>query len=125
MKGNAPIERRRHKRFSTQEGSFAIVKNHFSKPGQIIDVSMHGLAFKYIDNGKNSKGILKLDILLSGHGIYSKNIPFKTVSDFEIKSEIPFTSIKMRRCCVKFGKLDCLHASQLEDFILNHTADQI
>jgi hypothetical protein len=125
MDRKAPIERRQHKRFNAQDGAFAVVKNHVSKLGQIIDVSMRGLAFKYIANGKQSKGILALDIFLSGHGIYTKNIPFKTVSDFEMKSEIPFSSIKMRRCCVQFGELTHTHVSQLEDFIRNHTANQI
>jgi hypothetical protein len=125
MDRKAPIERRQHKRFNARDGAFALVKNHFSKIGQIIDVSMRGLAFKYIANGEQSKGIFELDIFLSGHGIYSKNIPFKTVSDFEMKNEIPFSSIKMRRCCLQFEELTHIHVSQLEDFIRNHTAGQI
>jgi hypothetical protein len=125
MDRKAPIERRQHKRFNAQDGAFALVKNHVSRLGQIIDVSMRGLAFKYIGNGKQSKGIFELDIFLSGQGIHSKNIPFKTVSDFEMKSEVPFSSIKMRRCCVQFGELTHTHVSQLKDFILNYTADQI
>ena len=125
MVRKAPNERRKYKRFNAQDGAFALVKNHDSKVGQIIDVSMRGLAFKYIANGKQSKGVFELDIFLTGHGIHSKNIPFKTISDFEMKREIPFSFVKMRRCCVQFGELSHIHMSQLEDFIRNHTADQI
>jgi hypothetical protein len=124
MDKKASIERRKYTRFNAQEGAFALVKNHISNLGQIIDVSMRGLAFKYIANGKQSKGIFAMDIFLSGHGMHSKNIPFKTVSDIEMKSEIPFSSVKMRRCCVQFGELTHTHVLQLEEFIRNHTANQ-
>ena len=122
MDRKALIERRQLNRFNAQDGAFAVAKNHVSKLGQIMNVSMRGLAFKYIANGQQSNGIFELDILLSGHGIHSKNIPSKTVSDFEMKNEFSFSSIRMRRCCVQFGELTRIHISQLEDFIQNHTA---
>lgn len=122
MDRKALIERRQLKRFNAQDGAFALARNHVSKLGQIMNVSMRGLAFKYIANGQQSNGIFQLDIFLSGRGFHSKNIPSKTVSDFEMKSEFPFSSIRMRRCCVQFGELTRIHMSQLEDFIQNHTA---
>ena len=125
MDGQTPVERRQHKRFNAREGAFALVKNHISRLGQIIDVSMRGLAFKYIANGRHARGRSELDIFLSGNRMHLKNIPFKTVSDFEMKSESPFNLVRMRRCCVQFGELTHIHVSQLEDFIQNHTAHQI
>ena len=122
MDRKALIERRQLKRFNAQDGAFAVTRNHVSKLGQIMNVNMRGLAFKYIANGQQSNGIFQLDIFLSGRGFHSKNIPSKTVSDFEMKSEIPFSSLRMRRCCVQFGELTRIHMSQLEDFIQNHTA---
>ncbi len=122
MDRKALIERRQLNRFNAQDGAFAVARNHVSKLGQIMNVSMRGLAFKYIANGKQSNGLFELDIFLSGHGIHLKNIPSKTVSDFEMKSDFPFSSIRMRQCCVQFGELTRIHISQLEDFIQNHTA---
>ena len=43
------IERRRHKRYKAVEGAYAAISPHSHKLGQVIDISMGGLSFKYID----------------------------------------------------------------------------
>ena len=43
----AALERRKHKRFNAFSGVFA-VNSHF---GLIVDISMGGLSFRYVDRG--------------------------------------------------------------------------
>ncbi len=42
-------ERRKYTRYSIKNGSYATISPDSTKLGQIIDISMGGLAFKYID----------------------------------------------------------------------------
>ena len=119
------IERRNQKRFQAQDGAFAAIRGSASKVGQIIDISRGGLAFRYIANGELSNGAAELDILLANNRFLLEKVPFKTISDFEIDKEIPFTFITMRRLGVQFGDLLDSHTSQLEYFIQNHTIAEL
>jgi len=112
------VEQRRYKRFQVPKGTFVGLGPHDTKVGQIIDVSMGGLAFRYVGDAEPSNG--ELDIFLSERDFYVGRIPFKTVSDFEITGRIG-SSISMRRSGVQFRKLTRGQTSQLEHFIQNHT----
>lgn len=116
------LEQRIHERFRAKDGAFAVIKDQ-SKPtiGQIIDISKGGLAFKYLANGVVVKGNNKLDIFFSGQGIQLKDISFQTVCDFELKSPLSFSSIKMRRGCLQFMDLKENHEIQLTHFIKVYT----
>ncbi|MEE8540101.1 MAG: PilZ domain-containing protein [Desulfobacterales bacterium] len=107
-------------RFSAQEGAFAVITAP-RKLGQILDISKGGLSFTYIGEEKGPKKDTELDIFLSGSGFNSKNISYKTISDFEIESKVEFSSVKMRRCGVKFRQLHLDQISQIEDFLQKHT----
>jgi hypothetical protein len=119
--GKHSIEQRKHKRFRVQYGAFVAFRVYHRKLGQIIDISRGGLAFRYIANGKRSKGPDQLDIMLVEKDFHLKKLPFKTIADFEITSEIPLNSLQTRRCGVQFGKLTKSQISQLDFFIKNHT----
>ena len=114
------VEKRAFKRFSTKEGAFAVATAP-RKIGQILDISKDGLAFTYIGDEKGLKKDIELDIFISGLGFNSRNIPYKTISDFEIENKNGFSSIKMRRCGVKFRQLNSDQISKIEDFLQNHT----
>ena len=115
------IERRQSKRFKVAEGVFAALINHSSKLGQIKDISEKGLSFRYIDSDEGRSEARELKIILSSGGLCLEGIPFKEVTDFEIKSEFSFSSIKMRRIGLEFGKLTPEQQTNLSDFIENHT----
>ena len=117
------VEQRAFGRFPTKEGAFAVATAP-RKLGQILDISRGGLAFTYIGEEKGSLKDMNLDIFTSGLGFNSKNIAFKTISDFEIEEKNEFSSIKMRRCGVEFRKLNSDQSSQIEDFLQNHTKDK-
>ena len=115
------VERRKHKRFQVQDDAIAVLRPSINKRGPIIDISRGGLAFRYI-TGKDSSGrSSKLDILLTDLRFYVGHMPIRTVSDFEVTSDLPFRGIKRRRRSVQFGKLTQEQMSHLERFIRDHT----
>jgi hypothetical protein len=115
------LERRKHKRFLVQDDAIAVLRPSVDKRGPIIDISMGGLAFGYITSKDSSDRSSKIDILLPDLRFYLGQVPIRTVSDFEITSELAFRGIKRRRCSVQFGKLTQEQVSQLGHFIQNHT----
>ena len=120
MLAASPDEKRAYKRFKAQEGAFAVI-NDERKLGPILDIGRGGLSFQYIASEKRRIGGTALDIFFSGHGFSSKSIPIEKVSDFEMEADFSFSSVPMRRCGVRFKKLNSVQVSQLKSFIQKHT----
>jgi hypothetical protein len=121
------VERREHKRFWAQGGAFAILRPHFYKLGQIMDVGRGGLAFRYTTSMEQPYEPFELDISLdifspeyhtSGANVNFSlsGLPIKIISDVEI-ARIPFGSIAQRRCGVQFGELTHDQKSKIDYFI--------
>ena len=125
MNSREMIKQRKHNRYKVKEGAFAVIKDNTHTLGQILDISRGGLAFKYIPDGEQLEGLCKLDIFFSGRGYRLKDIPFITVSDRAIENQNSFSSIRIRRCSVKFNDLKNKHKAQLNNFIHRHTEDKI
>ena len=119
-----PVERRQQPRFKAAEGVFAALVNHSSKLGQIRDISKMGLSFRYIDHGGTSGETSELKIIIGRGGLYLDKLPFKKVTDFEIKNEHRFSSIKMCQIGLQFGKLTTQQSIRLELFIQKHTTGE-
>jgi hypothetical protein len=113
------VEKRQHKRFQVPKGTFVGLGPHDTKVGQIIDVGMGGLAFRYVGSEEPSNG--ELDVFLNERDFYLGRVPFRTVSDFEITSRRDSSPTAMRRSGVQFRKMKPNQISQLEYFIQNHT----
>lgn len=113
------VEQRRHTRFQVPNGTFVGLGPYDTKVGQVIDLGMGGLAFRYIGSEDPSNG--ELDIFLSERDFYLGRIPFRTVSDFEVTGRTASGSMAMRRSGVQFRKLTPNQMSRLEYFIQNHT----
>lgn len=119
-----PDERRQQKRFKAQEGAFAALVAQQSRLGQIKDISIRGLSFRYIDGNEKLENANELKIILDDQGLYLDNVPFKKISDFEIKSEFSFSTVKMRQIGLEFGKLTPGQRDRLNRFIEHHTIDE-
>jgi hypothetical protein len=126
MENKKSVERREHKRFRVPIGSFVWVGLDGTILGQIIDVSMGGLAFHYI--GKESSNGSHLDMFLTEHDLSLHEVPFITVSKvlgrIIVKGAQP-RSIAIRRCGVQFGDLTQSQTSQLEYLIQNCTVGEV
>ena len=142
------IERRKHQRFSAQNGTFAVVgsnKTHLgkikkmsmaeiacaiykSKPfklGQIIDMSQGGLAFSYIDNRDRTNRSYEMNILSAGNKFYLENLLFKTIMDVDSAEEPSFSPIKLKRQRIQFIDLSSDQIKKLEYFLSNHTEGEM
>jgi hypothetical protein len=53
-----------------------------------------------------------------------ERIHFKKISDFEIKSEFSFSSVKMRQIGLEFGELTAEQKMRLDRFIQYHTINE-
>ncbi|MCK5097086.1 MAG: PilZ domain-containing protein [Desulfobacteraceae bacterium] len=117
------LERRKHKRYSIKDGSYATISPESKKLGQIVDISMGGLAFKYIDIKPDiRKGInIQETLFLSSMGYYVGDIDFKTIADYEASDyEIPNTSsntMKIRMRHVQFKDLQLKQLFDLDYYI--------
>jgi hypothetical protein len=120
-----PDERRQQKRFKAAEGAFAALVDQESRLGQIKDISSHGLSFRYIDSHEKLVNASELKIILGNRGLYLDKVPFKVVSDFEIKSEFSFSRVNMRQIGLAFGELTPGQRNRLDRFIKHHTIGEV
>jgi len=119
-KTNQPSEQRQHRRFEVPTSSF--VSNN-TVMGQIMDVSIGGLAFCYI--GKEFTDGSYLDVFAPEHDFHLNKVPCKAVGDFEIRNKVlskigdtaPAHFKTMRRGSVEFCELSPGQRSQLKDFL--------
>ena len=118
-------ERRQQKRFIAEEGAFAALVDQESRLGQIKDISMQGLSFRYIDGHEELDNADELRIILGNQGLYLDRVPFVKISDFEIESEFSFSTIKMRQIGLQFRELTAEQKMQLERFIQQHTIGEV
>jgi len=119
------VDNRKHKRFRSQDLAFAAFGSYTMEIGEIIDISMGGLAFLYIADGDQINESRELEIYLAKYGFHLEKVPFNTISDFELPNEFPTSFIIMRRCGVQFGELTQDQVSQLGYFIQNHTVGEV
>ena len=115
--GPQGAERRKHKRFRVQNGSFAALCSQFSILGQIIDISTGGLSFRYVASAERSKESSHLSILLTDGSFRFDNIPFEAVWDTPMPREFSFGAITLRQCGVQFGELTHGQKLDLQYFI--------
>lgn len=110
------VERRAEKRYLMRGDTFAFLHPPVNKIGQLIDISLSGLAFSYFSTSGASMESNGLDLLGDG-GIYLEDIPYQTIHDYVLPNEQPFSQITMRRRCIKFGTLKPEHIDNLRNLI--------
>jgi hypothetical protein len=109
-------EHRKSKRFQAPNRVFVGVGPHFAKVGRLRDLSMDGLAFRYVGNRKPLSGSYA-DIFTLKGDLFLAKLPIKIISDVEVVEKAPSSSLTIRRCCVKFSKLTPRQKTELERFI--------
>ncbi|MEN8135297.1 MAG: PilZ domain-containing protein [Thermodesulfobacteriota bacterium] len=111
-KKNTP-ERRKHQRFKAKSGTF----KSESKSGDIVDISMGGLSFSYLEGDNWTDESFDCEMLMGEKDLCLEEIPLKIISDCAINRGLSIT----RRCGVKFEKLTPKQMAQLEYFIWANT----
>lgn len=106
------LQKRSCERFQMKDGAVAIL--NCAIPFHIIDISTHGLAFRYVGLEKWFTDPVEIDIVYDNFCL--KNLMVQTVSDLQISNGF----IQTRRHSVVFGKLSASQAAKLEQFILKY-----
>ncbi|MDY0221222.1 MAG: PilZ domain-containing protein [Desulfobacterium sp.] len=119
------VERRKHKRYKAKEGAYAAISPHSRRLGQIIDISMGGLSFKYIDNSDEQEEKPERSIFLSSLGYYVGELPFKTIEDCEITNYPSFSSMRLRKRRVKFTELSFKQLFDLDFYLRNNVTEPL
>jgi c-di-GMP-binding flagellar brake protein YcgR len=122
------VDRRKHKRYQVPTNSYTSLGSDDPVLGQIIEISMGGIAFRYMGGGKLPDES-HLDIFLTEGDLCLRGVPFKTVSDFKIPNTVLCKTVEpippsfrtMRRSGLQFGELTPDQKVQLERFIKDHT----
>jgi len=111
------IERRKHTRLKTKNGSFAVVlKPDCNKLGPIKDISKKGLSFQFITSDEQSSGAVEVAIFSTPDAFYLK-LPAIIVADFIADNPISSSSIPIRQLNVKFVKMN-KSQKMLLDFLI-------
>ncbi len=122
------IERRKNKRYKAVEGAYAAISPNSHRLGQIIDLSIGGLAFKYIDtSNEETEDNLNSEetIFLSSMGYYVGDLPFKTIADYEITNAPSFSSMKVRKRHVQFTDLSFKQLFDLDYYLKNNVSELV
>jgi hypothetical protein len=106
-------DRRKHKRFKVKSGTCMFNE----KSAEIIDISMGGMAFSYVDDGEWTDETFDRGMLFGEKDLRIEEVPLKIISDCAINSGLSITS----RRGVKFGKLTDKQLAQLEYYIWANT----
>lgn len=114
-------DRRHSKRYQAKEGVFAVLVARQDKLGQIKDISMKGLSFRYVNDEISSKDPGELKIIIAGCGLYIDKVATEIISDFEIKGGFVVSPLKLRQTSIKFINLTSEQRYQIGRFIRKHT----
>ena len=110
-----------YKRFTVNVTLVAEIRLYPIIKGQIVDISLRGLSFNYLQPSSiRLDGILEyfeLAILLGGNTVLMEGVPCKTISDVETPKDFMCMIMQNRRFCVKFSRLSSDQKAQLQSII--------
>lgn len=118
-------ERRFAKRYRAVDGALAALSPESGRVGQIRNISLHGLAFRYIADESpetDLHGTVKLQIMFAGEGVWLEGVPVKWVADIDIPSSTSFSRIPLRQTCLQFTTLTDTQKKRLQEFIRRFTS---
>ncbi len=111
-------DRRDHQRYFTKDGTFVNAARSF---GRIVDISLGGMKFHYLNWDKSTEMEGELDIYLNGEDIMTK-VPFKVLPDDQEGATKSAQNVILKQCRIQFKKLNSTQQTELQHFILHQTA---
>jgi hypothetical protein len=114
-------ERRKYKRFQVAKRALVVTRPYYTRMGRIMDVSMGGLSFSYLESRQTSQESFQLDVLSEDFSALVRELPFEIVSERHDETG-PFSSgsTPVKRCRVRFKGLTGQQKSGLQSFIEKH-----
>lgn len=118
------MEKRKFTRFRTQDDAYAALRGKFTKVGKICDISMNGLAFRYLAEKMSDEKSNQVDIFLSNNGFHLAGVPCTVL--YNKKEAISNSdAVSPYRCGLKFERVNEEQESKLEFFLNNHTIGDV
>jgi hypothetical protein len=117
-------ERRIAKRFRAVDGALAALSPESGRVGQIQNISLHGVAFRYIADDSLETDLnetAKLQILFAGKGIWLEGVPVKWIADVDLPTASSFSGIPLRQTSLQFLALTDAQKTRLQDYIRRFT----
>ena len=111
-------ERRKFTRFTPKDGTMA-VNGHALGP--VVDISMGGLSFRYIDDKIESSVTDFFGIFLGSDNILIDKIKSQVVSDKVSNQSTSFLQTRSRQRSIQFLSLTPEQQKELKNFILTKT----
>jgi len=118
-------ERRFAKRYRAVDGALAALSPESGRVGQIRNISLHGLAFRYIADESpkaDLPGTVKLQIMFAGQGVWLEGVSVKWVADIDIPPDSSFSRIPLRQTSLQFTTLTNAQKKRLQEFIHRYTS---
>lgn len=115
------VERRKHRRFQIANRALVVLRPYYTKLGRMVDVSMGGLSFTYLESRQTPQQSFELDVLSEDFSALVRELPFEIVSERH-DDKVPFGSGSepVKRCRVRFTGLSGKQKSLLQSFIEKH-----
>jgi hypothetical protein len=114
------LEQREHKRFRVPKTTFVALWPEFLRVGQVVDISMGGLAFRHLTGDEPASGPLELDLFLAGRSFYLYRLPVEMIWNLEPVEAGIYNPRDPRHCGLRFGPLTPSQAAQLDYFVRNY-----
>lgn len=124
MRKKSSDDRRRHGRITIKNNLFASIGSSSTQNCIVLDISEGGMALRYYEgsdliNEADEDKSARLDIIVDKGELCLDKVPYKTVYDAEIKSEMPIESVSIRRRGIRFGRMSKEQRSKLKDLVHN------
>jgi len=119
------MTKRRFTRFLLDDHAFAALGSNFSRVGKIIDISIDGLAFEYLnDNIEAVEGVSRIKLVSSVSRPEMLELSCIIISDFSIRTADNGVKglLPKNRCGVHFLSPSKDQQDQLECFIKDNLA---
>jgi len=117
-------ERRIAKRFRAVDGALAALSPENGRVGQIQNISLNGVAFRYIADDSpdaNPDETARLQIMFAGKGIWLDGVAVKYIADVDIATDLSFAGIPLRQTSLQFIDLTDDQRTRLKDYINRFT----
>jgi len=105
--------------------SVAVAALNDSRVGIILDISRTGLAFRYIDFNHGTGAPLQepteVSIINDTASFSLLDLPCKIIREQDQLPGFYISSLKMNKCCLRFGTLTSNQKSKIEYFIAHFT----
>ena len=118
------MEKRKFTRFRTQDNAFAAVRGDFTKVGKIYDISLNGLAFRYLAEQRSEEEFTQGDIFLTNNGFHLSGVPCTMVYTVKESTSISL-SLSTYRCGLSFKPLNEEIQNKLNFFLNNYTISNV